>query len=115
MEIRTIWMSPDTARKSRWGLRTLGGIAGIAALMGLLIIGGTLLAFALDLPREAFSLLLVCAVTALAAALALKLGWRSVGDATVFFLTRDDRLYVMDARTVSRWGRGIPGYISGAL
>ena len=115
MEIRTIWMSPDTARKSRWGLRTLGGIAGIAALMGLLIIGGTLLAFALDLPREAFSLLLVCAVTALAAARALKLGWRSVGDATVFFLTRDDRLYVMDARTVSRWGRGIPGYISGAL
>ena len=87
MEIRNIWMSPDTARKSRWGLRTLGGITAIAALMGLLVISGSVLSFAPDLPREAFSLFLVCAVTVLTAVLALKLGWRSAGDATVFFLT----------------------------
>ena len=30
--ITHIWMSPDTRKKSRYGLRTLGGIAGIAAL-----------------------------------------------------------------------------------
>lgn len=115
MEIRNIWMSPDTARKSRRGLRTLGGITAIAALMGLLVISGSVLSFAPDLPREAFSLFLVCAVTVLTAVLALKLGWRSAGDATVFFLTQDDRLYVMDARTMSRWGRGIPGFITGTL
>ena len=36
MEIRTIWMSPDTAGKSRYALRTLGGSAGIAVLSLLL-------------------------------------------------------------------------------
>lgn len=115
MELKQVWMSADTARKSRFGLRTLGGIAAIAALMLLLIGGGLTLSFALDLPREVVSLLLVCAVTALAVTLAVRLGWRSVQDATVFFLTEDDRLFVLDARMLSRLGRGVLGYAAGAM
>ena len=30
--IAHIWMSPDTGRRSRYGARTLGGIAGIVVL-----------------------------------------------------------------------------------
>lgn len=115
MTLKKVWLSPDTAQKSRYGFRTLGGIAGITALMVLLIVGGTFLSFYLNLPREIFSVMLVCGVTVLAAVLGLKLGWRGVQDATVFFLTEDDRLFVMDARTLSNHGRGILGYAMGTM
>ena len=115
MSLQKIWMSPDTARKSRYNLRAIGGIAAIVAGVMLLVCGGVWLSFALDLPRKAFSLFLVCGAAALAAALALKLGWRLAGDATVFFLTDDDRLYVADARARSNWGHGLPGFVSGTL
>ena len=39
-KILNIWLSPDTANKSRYGWRTLGGILGIAALAVLLICVG---------------------------------------------------------------------------
>ena len=35
-KILKIWLSPDSAKKSRYGWRTLGGILGIAALAVLL-------------------------------------------------------------------------------
>ena len=95
-----IWMSPDTARGSRFGLHTLGGILGIAALMLALTAGGVWLSFRWLLPREAASLALVCAVTALGTVLALRLGRRTAEDAAVFFLTEDDRLFLADARTL---------------
>ena len=78
MELKKVWMVPDTAGKSRYSLRVLGGIAGITALAVALIGAGVWLTFALELPREGFSLFLVCAVTALMVALARKTG-RSVG------------------------------------
>ena len=115
MVLKKVWMSPDTGRKSRYGLYTLGGILTIAVLMVALVVGGVFLSFWLDLPREAFAMALVCGVTALAVALALKLGWRSVGDATVFFLTDDDRLFAVDARARSVHGQGVLNYAAGAL
>ena len=81
-----------------------------------IIIGaGVWLTFALELPREGFSLFLVCAVTALMVALALRVGWRSVGDATVFFLTREDRLYVMDVRDLFPRGHHMINYVAGTV
>lgn len=115
MTLKKIWMSSDTARKSRYGLRTLGGVVGIVALMLVLITGGVFLSFRLGLPRELFSLVLVCGGTALAAVLALRLGWRGVRDATVFFLTEDDRLYVLDARYLFHHGGGPAGYAADAM
>lgn len=115
MELNRVWMSRDTGRKSRYALRTLGGILAIAALAMALVLGGVRLSFALDLPREAALLVLVLAVTALAAALALRLGRLSLRDATVFFLTQDDRLYVMDARALSRRGHSVPDHVLGAM
>ena len=113
MNLQKVWMSPNPGRKNRYAQRTLGGIAGIAVLMLLLICGGTLLPFYLHWPREAFSVLLCLGVTALTVWLALRVGWRSAGDATIFFLTEDDRLYMMDARTLSDHGHGVPGYAAG--
>ena len=39
---------------------------------------------------------------------------RSLQDATVFFLTADDRLYALDARGAVRFGRGVVGFAAGA-
>ena len=100
MRVKMVWMSPDTARGSRFGLHTLGGILGIAALALVLTAGGIWLSFHWALPRKTVSLLLVCAVTALGVALALRLGRRTAGDAAVFLLTEDDRLFWADARAL---------------
>ena len=115
MELKKVWMSPDTAGKSRCGLRTLGGIAAIPVLMLLLTAGGVFLSFYWALPRAAFSLILVFGVTALGVALALRVGWRSVGDATVFFLTEDDRLFLLDARGLVGPSRNVLDYAADAM
>lgn len=115
MALKQVWMSQNTRKRSRYGLRVLGGIAGTAALMLVLAAGGAILITWLGLPRKVFSLVLVCGVTVLATVLGLKVGWRSVRDATLFFLTEDDRLYVMDARNLSPWGHGPLGYAAGAM
>ena len=39
MMLKQIWMSPETKQKSRYGLRTLGGILGIAVLVLVLVCG----------------------------------------------------------------------------
>lgn len=104
MELKKIWMSPDTGRGSRFARRTVGGVLGIALLMLLLIGGGVWLSFRFGLPRELFAVVLCFGMTALAAALAVLLGRRSMQDATVFFLTADDRLYALDARGAVRFG-----------
>ena len=43
MELKKVWMSPDTKKKSKYGYRAVGGILGIVLLMVLLLCGGTLL------------------------------------------------------------------------
>lgn len=114
MKLKKVWMSEDTGKKSHYGVRTIGGVLGIAVLMVLLILGGVLLTFYLELPREVTSLGLVCAVTFLAVILALRLGRSTLRDATVFFLTQDDRLYAMDARLLIPQGRSLTGQMEGA-
>ena len=37
MKVTKIWLSPDSEKKSRYGLRTLGGIVGITVLALLLV------------------------------------------------------------------------------
>lgn len=115
MELKKIWMSPDTGRGSRFARRTVGGVLGIALLMLLLIGGGVWLSFRFGLPRELFAVVLCFGVTALAAALAVLLGRRSMQDATVFFLTADDRLYALDARGAVRFGHGVVASPPGRL
>lgn len=116
MTVKKVWMSVDTAGKNRYALRILGSVLGIAVLMLAITGGAAVLAlnFAGD-NIKLLSLILCFGATALAVLLAMKLGRRSAHDATVFFLTVDDRLYAVDARTMVSYGRGIPGYISGAI
>ena len=33
MELKKVWMSPDTKKKSKYGYRAVGGILGIVLLM----------------------------------------------------------------------------------
>ncbi len=107
MQFKKVWMSPDTQKRSSYVLRVWGGVFGIVLLMLLAVVGGMLLISALGLPREISSLLLVCAATALAALLALRVGWRSVQDAAVFILTEDDRLFAADLRAPLPCGKNL--------
>ena len=107
MKVKQIWMSRDTRKKSRYGLRILGGIAGITALALLSVCGGTVLVFRMGWPAELAFPLLCLGVTALAVAMAAALGRRSVGDATVFFLTEEDRLFAVDVRRLAGHGGAI--------
>ena len=122
MELKKVWMSPDTKKKSKYGYRAVGGILGIVLLMVLLLCGGTLLSLSLGINKKAFSLILLTAVSALGIGLAVLLGRRSIRDATIFFLTENDRLWVMDARVQSwewiswlcRWYDGNTGVFAPA-
>lgn len=115
MKIKRIWMSAQSARKSRYGLYMAGGVAGITALVVLLVAGGMALVLRLGLPQETALLALCLGVTVLAVWLAVALGRRGVRDAFVFFLTEGDRLFVLDARMLARPGRGLTGFAAGAL
>ena len=65
MHPKKIWMSADTAQKSRYARRTLGAVAGITVLLVLLTIGSTLLAMTSGLSSGPFLLLLCLALVAL--------------------------------------------------
>ena len=90
-------------------------ILGIVLLMVLLLCGGTLLSLSLGINKKAFSLILLTAVSALGIGLAVLLGRRSIRDATIFFLTENDRLWVMDARGLSNHGNGFLGFAVGTM
>ncbi len=115
MELKKVWMSPDTKKKSKYGYRAVGGILGIVLLMVLLLCGGTLLSLSLGINKKASSLILLTAVSALGIGLAVLLGRRSIRDATIFFLTENDRLWVMDARGLSNHGNGFLGFAVGTM
>lgn len=100
MEPKQIWMSRNTTQKSRYALRTLGGVLGIAVLAMVLIAGGTWLSLSRGWPMKVASTILCLGVAVLVAALAVGLGRRSVGDATVVCLTADDRLFLINARSL---------------
>ena len=118
MNIEKIWMSPDTAGQSRFALQTVLGTLGIAILAAVLTAAGTLFSMTgqwalTGLSREAFLLILCIAVTVLVAAFAMKLGMRAAQNATIFFLTSDDRLFAIDARRLVCHGSSAWDIVSG--
>lgn len=115
MKIKNLWMSPDSGGKSRFGLRSIGGVLGIALLALALAGGGAVLVLRLGLPVQVLGLILCLLVTALVLALALRLGRRTVQDATVFFLTEEDRLFALDARELTDYGRNAVDNLLGAF
>ena len=114
-KILNIWLSPDTANKSRYGWRTLGGILGIAALALLLTCGGAVWLISRGGPVIQLSLVLCLGVSALTVFLALRLGRRSVRDATVFYWMEGDRLFAMDARSLVYHGRDILSHAAATM
>ena len=115
MELKQVWMSRDTRKQSRYSLRTLGGILGIAMLALVLVLGGTALGFMLGWPMRLVSVGLWLGVTVLLVALALRLGQNAVRDATLYFLTRDDRLFVADARQLAGMGHSALDWAKGTV
>ena len=110
MPLKKIWISKGPGEKNRYALSTLGGILGILVLLMVLIIGGTFLTLYLSLPKEA-ALGTLC----IGVVLALGAGRRSLRESLVFFLTQDDRLYMLDSRTLVSYRRGVTGLASMAL
>ncbi len=115
MEVKKVWMSPDTGKKSHYALGHLGGIVGILALAMLLVCGGTVLSFSLGGSRELFLLVLCLGVVFLVLGLAACVGRNATKNTTVFFLTDSDQLFVMDARRFAYHGRNLLDYISGTV
>ena len=115
MELKQVWMSRDTQKQSRYSLRTLGGILGIAMLALVLVLGGTALGFMLGWPMRLVSVGLWLGVTVLLVVLALRLGQNAVRDATLYFLTRDDRLFVADARQLAGMGHSALDWAKGTV
>ena len=113
--ILKIWLSPDSAKKSRYGWRTLDGILGIAALAVLLTCGGAVWLTASGAPVELLSLGLCLGISALTVFLALRLGRRSVRDATAFFWMEGDRLFAVDARSLVYHGRDVLSHAAATM
>lgn len=113
--VKQVWMSRKTQRKSRYGLHILGGIFGIAALALVVTGGGTVLGLSMGWPVELFSPVLCAGVTVLMLVLSVGLGRRSVEDTTVFFLTEEDRLFVIDARRLANYGGDMVSTAAGFL
>ena len=115
MKPKQVWMSTDTQKKSHYGYRTVLGILGIVLLMILLLFAGSYLRISLGLGQSAFSLPLLLAVFALGIGLSVRMGRQSLQDASLFFLTEKDGLWVMDARGLSSHGDGFLGFAIGAM
>ncbi len=105
MELKKVWMSLDTEKKSHYGYRTVGGILGIVFLMTVLLFIGTFLSISLGLPQQSYSMVLVLMAAAFGIVMAVRMGQRGMQDAVIFFLTENDRLWIMDARGLSYHGR----------
>ncbi len=115
MELKKVWMSQETRKKSRYGYRTVGGILGIVLLMTVLLLTGTFLSLSLGLPQQSYSMILVLFVSTLGIVLAVRMGRRGMQDAMIFFLTENDRLWIMDARGLSNHGHGFWGFAIGTM
>ncbi len=115
MPLKKIWISKGPGEKNRYALSTLGGILGILALLMVLIVGGTFLTLYLSLPKEASLGTLCIGAVVLGVVLALGAGRRSLRESLVFFLTQDDRLYMLDSRTLASYRRGVLGFTSMTL
>lgn len=114
MKVKKIWMCGSGGARNRYALGTLGSILGIVMLMVCLIFGATAAGLALHWPMQWVSVLTCAGVTALGVWLGLAVGRRSLGQATVFLLTGDDRLFFLNAADGNR-GRDPLDYAAGTL
>ncbi len=81
MELKKVWMSPETEKKSHYGYRTVGGILGIVLLTTVLLVCGALLPLSLGMPQKWFkwfSTILGVSVTSFEIVLAARLGRRGM-------------------------------------
>ena len=115
MELKKVWMSPETEKKSRYGYRAVGGILGIVLLMTVLLFSGNAFFPSIGISRKWFSSILICFVTFLGIVLSAQMGRRGMQDAMIFFLTEDDRLWIMDARGLSNHGNGFWEFAAGSM
>ena len=100
---------PGDRKKSQYGYRTVGGILGIVLLMTALLFTGTFLSLSFGLPQQSFSMILVLFATALSIALAVRMGYRGMQDATIF-LTENDQFMGYGCRGLSSHGDGFLGF-----
>ena len=116
MELKKVWMSLDTEKKSHYGYRTVGGILGIVFLDdSFTFYWNIFIYFSGIATAKLFLWFLVVMAAAFGIVLAAQMGRRGMQDAMIFFLTENDRLWIMDARGLSYHGRGFWGFALGAM
>lgn len=111
MNIKKIWMPPDTMKKNGCSFRQSVSILGIVCLIFLIICSGMLISQYAGVYGRVVSIIFYLGSIAAAVWLSLYRGWRSVRDRTCFFLTEDDRLYIVNNGPLSGRNQGIPGYM----
>lgn len=114
MKIKKLWMAGTDVRKNLYAWRTMGRVVGIVVLMTALIAAGILLGSLWNWPMQWVSVILWAGVTALGVWLSLRTGQRCLRDATVFLLTENDRLFVLNAADLNQ-GRNVLGYAAGTM
>ena len=115
MELKQIWTSANTEIGSHYAAKVLGGSLGLAVLAAALVAGCTTLLYRLGLMNEWVTLVLCLAVTALIVVAAFRLRRSVQRDRTIFYLTEDDRLFVLDAASQYRHTGGVLGMAEGAI
>ena len=115
MELKQIWTSGNTEIGSHYAAKVLGGSLGLAVLAAALVAGCTTLLYRLGLMNEWVTLVLCLAVTALIVVAAFRLRRSVQRDRTIFYLTEDDRLFVLDAASQYRHTGGVLGMAEGAI
>ena len=115
MELKHIWTSGNTRIGSRYAVKVLGGSLVLAVLAAALVAGCTTLLYRLGLMNEWVTLVLCLAVTALIVVAAFRLRRSVQRDRTIFYLTEDDRLFVLDAASQYRHTGGVLGMAEGAI
>ena len=115
MELKYIWASGNTRIGSRYAAKVLGGSLVLAVLAAALVAGCTILLYQLGLMNEWVTLVLCLAVTALVVVAAFRLRRNVQRDSTIFYLTEDDRLFVLDAASRYSHTGGVLGMAEGVV
>ena len=115
MPIIQRWIATGSKAPGRYALHSLGSVVGIVALTVTLAAAGSLLSVRFPQLPSLLPLVFCLGASALGIALAVRAGHKNLRNATVFFLTEENRLFLLDTRWLVRYKQGFLGFAEAAL
>ena len=109
-----VWMPPGAGGKNHYGKTLAGKVLGIVALLLFVCVGGSLFPLIFGWDVRFFSTIACATATVLGIWLAMRLGQKSSGTATVFLTDETGSLYALDVRDTVYWGHHLADYARGA-